>query len=65
MPEIHISYDMPKGTNRDDIADFVIDAIETWGGQRHPDDPLFTSLRGKISNVVVNNKNYNHLLTRD
>lgn len=63
MPKITIEYALPEGSNRDDVADFVVDAIESWGGQRHPDDPLFGSLRGHLRNVVVNGKNYNHLMT--
>ena len=26
------------------LREFVIDALETWGGQRHPEDWLFGSL---------------------
>ena len=26
------------------LKDFVDDALSTWGGQRHPDDPLFDSV---------------------
>jgi hypothetical protein len=62
MPSIKIEYDMPEGTNRDEIADFVVDALESWGGQFHPDDPLFESLRYRIKSIVINNKQYRHLL---
>ena len=34
---------------RYEFEDFVKDALESWGGQRHPDDWLFDSLE----NVVV------------
>lgn len=27
-----------------DLKGFVEEAVETWGGQRHPDDPLFGSM---------------------
>jgi hypothetical protein len=27
-----------------DVEQFAIEALSTWGGQRHPDDPLFNSL---------------------
>lgn len=63
MPFIKIEYTMPQGTKAEDIADFVIDALESWGGQKHPDDPLFGSLRGHMLSVVVNHKQYKHLLT--
>ena len=52
--KIEIEYDMPEGTNREMIAAFVADALETWGGQFHPDDPLFGSLRGHIRKLRVN-----------
>lgn len=41
----------PSGASENDVAGFIIDALETWGGQRHPDDPLFSSLR--IDGVTV------------
>ncbi len=27
-----------------ELKNFAIDALSTWGGQRHPDDHLFDSL---------------------
>lgn len=56
--QIKIEIDAPPGTNRDDIADFVIDALSSWGGQFHPEDPLFCSLRGRMKKVVVGHKRY-------
>lgn len=34
----------PSNVTEEDVASFVADALSTWGGQRHPDDPLFNSL---------------------
>ena len=56
--QIKIEIDNPPGTNRDDIADFVIGALSSYGGQFHPDDPLFSSLRGRMKKVVVGHKLY-------
>ena len=56
--QIKIEVDAPLGTNRDDIAQFVIDALSSWGGQFHPDDPLFNSLRGRMKKVVIGHKRY-------
>ncbi len=64
MPRISIEYKVPPGTDRDDIATFIVDALECWGGQFHPDDPLFGSLRGYMSKIIVNHKDYSQLLTK-
>jgi hypothetical protein len=51
-----VKFDMPKDVTNEDLAAFVIDALSSWGGQFHPDDPLFHSLRGRIHHVVVRGK---------
>lgn len=33
-----------RGVTMADLKAFAQDAVETWGGQRHPDDPLFGSM---------------------
>src|SRR4030095_2490499 len=33
-----------KPGDRSELREFIIDALESWGGQRHPDDWLFGSL---------------------
>jgi hypothetical protein len=38
---IIISADVPPEINDHNLADYLIEAIEYWGGQYHPDDPLF------------------------
>lgn len=63
MPRITIEYTMPQGADKNDIAEFVVDALESWGGQRHPNDPLFSSLRGHMRRIVVNHKAFDELLT--
>lgn len=64
MPRISIEYKLPQGSNKDDVAQFVIDALESWGGQFHPEDPLFGSLRGHMTKIVVNHKDYSDQLTK-
>jgi hypothetical protein len=59
--QIKIEIVQPPGTDRDEIAEFVINAISNWGGQFHPDDPLFGSLRNRIKKVVVGHKRYQEL----
>lgn len=36
-----IEFDMPKTYTRREVKAYMKEAIETWGGQRHPDDELF------------------------
>lgn len=38
-PEDGISYGYVP--NRKLAVEYVKEAVETWGGQRHPDDPFF------------------------
>jgi hypothetical protein len=33
-----------------DAKDYILEAVETWGGQRHPDDDFF-GMRGKVKVV--------------
>lgn len=56
--QIRIEFDKPVGTTREDIAEFVMDALSSWGGQFHPEDPLFESLRGKMKFMVVGHKKF-------
>ena len=46
----------PPGVSDDEIADFITDWLETGGGCRHPDDPLFDSL--SVYSVKIRNKLY-------
>jgi hypothetical protein len=40
-----------KGVTTNDVEKFAVDAVSTWGGQRHPDDPLFDSINVTCSNA--------------
>lgn len=40
-----ISFKKPAGVSAVELRNFIILALETSGGCRHPDDPLFNSLR--------------------
>lgn len=53
---IKIKIDKPPGTDYNDIAEFIHDALSSWGGQKHPEDPLFHSFRHRISEIVVAGK---------
>jgi hypothetical protein len=33
-----------------EALDYIQEAVETWGGQRHPDDPFFPS---NLEEVIV------------
>jgi hypothetical protein len=44
-----VEFDMPApAPSRAYLRRFVKDALETWGGQKHPEDELFHSL-GQVS----------------
>lgn len=46
---VSITFDMPTyEPMKAELRQFIKDALETWGGQGHPDDPLFSSL-GQVS----------------
>jgi hypothetical protein len=51
-----IKFDRPPGAEIEDIAAFINDALSSWGGQFHPDDPLFFSL--SISQVTVHGRTF-------
>lgn len=35
-----------------DVADYVRDAVQCWGGQRHPDDELFDLCRDATVRII-------------
>ncbi len=35
------------------LKHFAQDALETWGGQFHPDDPLFESMKVRDINTIL------------
>jgi len=39
-----IRFDLPNEVSLEDLATFISDALSSWGGGLHPDDPLFDSL---------------------
>lgn len=44
-----VSADVPNGATMADIKDFIREWLQSGGGCRHPEDPLFNSLE----NVTV------------
>jgi hypothetical protein len=51
-----IKFDRPDGADIDDIAQFIIDAVSSWGGQFHPEDPLFHSLH--VTGLTVHGRKF-------
>ncbi len=53
--QIIVEFSLPheiRGSTRE-FREFVEDALESWGGQRHPDDWLFNSLQNvKVLGIV-------------
>lgn len=49
-----ISFKKPAGVQHAELRQFIIEALEIFGGARHPDDPLFHSLKDvRVSKPVV------------
>jgi hypothetical protein len=42
---LQVSFEVEETTSFEAVKFFIEDVLETWGGQRHPDDPLFGSLK--------------------
>lgn len=42
---IKIKCTKPPAASIDDVAEYVVDAISSMGGSRHPEDPMFHSIR--------------------
>jgi hypothetical protein len=38
-----------------DAKDYILEAAETWGGQRHPDDPFF-NMHGRVKVARITKK---------
>jgi hypothetical protein len=51
-----IKFNRPDGADIDDIAQFILDAVSSWGGQFHPEDPLFHSLH--VTGLVVHGQKF-------
>lgn len=37
-----VRLEIDKEISDEDIIEYIQEAVEVWGGQRHPDDDLFT-----------------------
>jgi hypothetical protein len=53
---IVISVDAPPGATDEDLANYVCNAVETWGGSYHSDDPLFDGV--KVRFITIRNTRY-------
>jgi len=51
-----IDFEKPPGADLDDIAQFVIASLTSWGGGLHPEDPMFHSLH--LLAVKVHGKSF-------
>jgi hypothetical protein len=39
--EFKVTLTLPDGVRFADAKDYILEAVETWGGQRDPDDDFF------------------------
>jgi hypothetical protein len=47
---------IPTDEEESTIAGFIEDALQCWGGQMHPDEPLFESL--SVKSITIGNTKY-------
>lgn len=45
MKTIILEVKYPNSVSADEIKDYCQNALECWGGQRHPDDHLFNTVK--------------------
>lgn len=50
-----VTVDAPTTVSRDELQDYIKDAVAHWGGQFHPEEPLF-HLTSKDVQVRPQNK---------
>jgi hypothetical protein len=49
-----VEFEPPAGVSFAEVRDFIIDWLESGGGNRHPNDPLFYSLRNvRVSKPIA------------
>jgi hypothetical protein len=53
---IKVWVETPPFASEEDIAEFIADSLSWAGGCRHPEDPLFSSL--KVSAVQIGKRRY-------
>ena len=41
IEQFKISVSIPKGIDRDNVRDYIQDAVASMGGSHHPDSPFF------------------------
>jgi hypothetical protein len=51
-----IEFTKPSDASVEDIASFIHDALTSWGGGLHPEDPMFRSL--ELKTVTVHGKKF-------
>lgn len=44
---LEVTIDEPEGVTEELVHEHVVDAVECWGGQLHPDHP-FSDLHGQV-----------------
>lgn len=53
---VRLKLTKPPGVDEQTLVDFITDALTSWGGQFHPDHPLFHSL--PLEQVQVGSNKY-------
>lgn len=53
MKTLIIELRYPDSVSLAEIKDYAQDALETWGGQRHPEDHLYYTTKAPMSKMQV------------
>ncbi len=53
---IQISAEVPDGATDEEVAAYVAEAIEYWGGQFHPQNPLFSGVAAR--SITIRGEKY-------
>ena len=51
MKRLYIEITYPDSVGTKEIKDYCQDALEHWGGQRHPEDHLFGTVKAPKSKM--------------
>ena len=41
MARFTVSFPLPEGLSWSEAQDYVLEAVRTWKGSKHPDEPIF------------------------
>lgn len=66
MPREHylVTINRPRSTPIGEMADYINEAVTVWGGQLHPEDPLFDSDAKRVKVTRLTEKRMKRLFKK-